>query len=461
MALTAVAFWLVYAGGLIAALHRPIAGVVLYILVYHLNPEDQWWGESVRAIGLRTSFVAAAVTVLGILVREPRFAFSGRQITLPVQLTLAFALLATASLAWGPTTTDRSIVQVEKFAKVIFFVLLLVTCVRTPAHFQMVIASWLAGVAYIGYQAGGGVGVYAGGRLTGGLGGSDFAESSGLAVHMVASLPLAGAMVFMARRWWTRGAGLLIGALIVNTIILTRTRNALIGIAALLVVGVISLPRRYRLVGFGAIVAGAVLALQLADPGWWRRMETMTDLQGDASTNARLEYWAAAVAMAADYPLGIGIGKFHQLVMEYVDGLSIERSAHSTFMTCLAELGGPGLLLLLTIIGLTMRRMGRVIRRGTDLEIVEIGRWQAGFHFGWHAMALRTALAGYLACGLFTTRIWAADLWMLIGLAACLDRVAREAGEHEVTDANPATGAGQAGRGPRVAAEMQPALVTP
>lgn len=460
MALTAVAFWLVYTGGLIAALHRPIAGVVLYILVYHLNPEDQWWGESVRAVGLRTSFVAAAATVVGVLVREPRFAFSGRQFTLPVQLTLAFALLATASLAWGPVTTDRSIVQVEKFAKVIYFVLLLVTCVRTPGHFQMAIAAWLAGVAYIGYQAGGGVGVYSGGRLTGGLGGSDFAESSGLAVHMVASLPLAGAMVFMARRWWTRGVSLLVGAMIVNTIILTRTRNALVGIAALLVIGVISLPRRYRLVGFGAIVAGAVLALQLADAGWWRRMETMTELQGDASANARLEYWAAAVAMAADYPLGIGIGKFHQLVMEYVDGLSIERSAHSTFMTCLAELGGPGLLLLLTILGLTMLRMGRLIRRGRDLEIIDVGPWQAGFHFGWHAMALRTALAGYLACGLFTTRIWAADLWMLIGLGACLDRIARETAECEIARADSAADAGDAGGSPRIATAAQPAMVS-
>lgn len=444
MSLTAIVFWALYSCGLLAALIRPIVGIVIYILVYHLNPEDQWWGESVRALGMRTSLVAAIATTIGILMHEQDFALSGRQITLPIRLFVLFSLITIASIAWGPAATDRSYVQVEKFAKVIVFVVLLATCVRTPAHYHLVILAWLAGVLYIGYEANGGVGEYSSGRLTGGLGGSDFADSSGLAVHLVASLPLAGAMIFIARRWWTRGLMLLIGALAVNTIILTRTRNALVGFGALLLVGLLSLPRRFRLAGLLAIVGGAAMTIHLADEKWWHRMETMTDFQDDASAAARIDYWKAAAQMAADYPLGIGIGKFHLTVMDYVDGLAIERSAHSTFMTCLAELGSPGLLLFLAIVGLCMRRMSRISRRMPPELMspeVRIGGRAVGFHYAWHAMAIRTALAGYLACGLFTTRLWAADLWMLLGLAACLDRLSQEAIEEARAPAEEAVSA--------------------
>lgn len=429
MSLTALAFWLVYGTGLCAALARPIVGAMIYILVYHLNPEEQWWGASVRQLGVRTSLLAAGATVIGVLLREPHFALSGRQLTVPIRLMLLFAVFAIASLGWGPPAGERSYVQIEKFTKVLLFVVLLASCVRTPTHFHLLVLSWVAGVFYIGYQAGGGVGLYAGGRLTGGLGGSDFAESSGLAAHLVASLPLVGALAFVARRWWSRGAILIIGALAVNTIFLTRTRSALFGFAALLVVGAFSLPPRHRAKGLLAIALGSLLSIQLADPGWWRRMQTLQDFREDASATARLQYWSAAVAMAADYPLGIGVGKFHQTVDQYVEGLAIERSAHSTFMTCLAELGWPGLLLFLIVVGISMRRMGWIIRRlplSRDALDIHIWRWRTRFHFGWYAMALRTAIAGYLACGLFTTRLFAADLWMLLGLAACLHRLARE-----------------------------------
>ncbi|MBI5865077.1 MAG: O-antigen ligase family protein, partial [Planctomycetes bacterium] len=429
MSLTALLFWLFYTSGLCAALVRPIFGVFTYIVVYHINPEAQWWGGSVGPLGSHSSLLAALATVFGILAHESKYALSGKQLTLPIRLAMLFALLAVASLAWGPAPTDRSFVQAEKFSKVIIFVLLMVTCVRTPGHFQLVVLGWLAGVVYISYEANGGVGVYSSGRLTGGLGGSDFAESSGLAVHLMATLPLIGALVFMARRWWARGVLLIIGAMTVNTIIMTRTRSAIVGGAALLFVGCLSLPRRYRLLGVVGIAVGTVLALQLADDAWWRRMQTVKEFQQDASAAARVEYWQAACAIAADYPLGIGIGKFHQVVREYVEGLAVERSAHNTFLTCLAELGAPGLLVFLAIVGLCVHRMTRIIRRmpaGLADQRVAVARRPARFHFAWHAMAIRTALAGYLACGLFTTRIWAADLWMLVGMAACLDRLARE-----------------------------------
>ncbi len=248
----------------------------------------------------------------------------------------------------------------------------------------------------------------------------------------------------MARSWWGRGLALVTGALAVNTIIMTRTRNALAGLAAMALGAILSLPRGYRLKGLAAAVVGTLLAVELCDPAWWKRMSTVTSFQQDPAATQRLEFWRAALLMARDYPLGIGVGNFHTMVMEYVPGLTITRSAHNTFLACLAELGWLGLLLLLGVLGVTLRRLGQVRRFALALpDDTDVGwyRWTTRFHLGWHAAALRMALCGYLGCAMFTTRLFAEDLWLLLGLAACLHNVAKHMlGESELAarpDATP------------------------
>ncbi|MBU0641277.1 MAG: O-antigen ligase family protein [Planctomycetes bacterium] len=430
MPLTEVAFWLLYFGGVCTAVLYPPVGVLLYILVYHVNPAYQWWGENVRSLGVRTSMTVAVATVLGLLLRRTRpdvLPNGGwRAFPFPVVMMIILALYAAASLTWGATTSERGLYQAEKYIKILVFVVIMIYCVRLPQHYHLVIATWLAGVAYIGYEAWGNVGVHVDGRLAWGLGGPDFAESSDLAVHMTATLPLVGAMFFMTRSWLGRLFVLAVGALAVNTIVLSRSRNALVGLAAMGIAAAFSLPKGYRLKGWVAIGIGALLAVQLADPGWWQRMRTITAYREDAAAMGRLQYWGAAVRMVHDHPLGIGLGNFHETVREYVPGLTIVRSAHNTLLECLAELGWPGFLMLLTIITVLLVQLNAIRRvaNHNDCDVpIHVGRWTGRFHLGWHAMALRAALIGYLTCGMFTTRLWAEGLWILMGLVVCLTNV--------------------------------------
>jgi len=324
--------------------------------------------------------------------------------------------------------TDRGAYQAEKYLKLMVILYFLIRCVRTPGQYQLVILAWLLGVAYLGYQGSGGAGRMIGGRLTSGLGGPDFSDSSDLAVHLVATLPLIGALFFMARTWLGRGLLLATGALTVNLIIMTRTRNVLVGLAAIALAVVLSLPRGYRVKGLAAVVVGTLLATQLADPRWWDRMQTIAEYQQDASATNRLLYWRAAVQMALDYPLGIGLGNFHTTVMDYVPGLTMVRSAHNTVLACLAELGWAGLAVFLTLVGVVLRRLSHIRRQARDLPAqLDIYRppWHTPFHLGWHAVALRAALFGYLVCAMFTTRLFAEDFWLLLGLAMCLHNVTK------------------------------------
>lgn len=428
MSLTVIAFWITYVSGTCAALFHPIAGIALYILVYHLNPETQWWGDSVRALGLRTSFVVAVATGLGMLIRQSPSARGARQFQAPFVLAICFGLLALGSLVWGVDLSERGTYLAEKFIKTLVILFILIRCVRTPLHYHAVILAWLVGLAYLGYEATGGAGLVERGRLTAGLGGPDFNDSSGLAVHMVSSLPLIGAVFFMTRTWWGRIFALLTGALVVNTVIATRTRNVLVGLGVMAFSGVLSLPRGYRLKGFAAVIVGALLSLRLADPGWWERMATVFAYQQDASATARFVLWKAAFQMASDYPFGIGLGNYHQMVMDYVADLNVVRSAHNTVIACLAELGWPGLFVFLLILGISLHRLKNLrhlARQWPDYTEIQLYRWKARFHLGWHAMALRTALLGYLACSLFTTRLFTEDLWLMLGFAMCLANVSK------------------------------------
>lgn len=439
MSLTECAFWLVYCTGVLGALARPILGVVLYILVYHLNPEYQWWGDNVREMGLRTSLIIAFATMVGVLIRQPRMQPGARQFTVPIVLAILLASLASLSLTFGESASPRGLYLTEKFVKILIFVLIMIRCVRTPADYQLIIYSWMLGVFYIGYQAWGNVGVRDAGRLSAGLGGADFAESSDLAVHLVASLPLIGAVFFMSRSWLGRVAALAVGALAMNTIILTRTRNVVFGMAAMAAAMVTMLPRGYRVKGWAAVLAGGLLAAYLTDAAWWDRMYTIAHYEQDPASMDRLRFWAAAIEMSHDHPFGIGAGNFQERVREYVPGLAMVRSAHNTYLECLAELGVPGFCTLMLIMAVTMVRLGALARsanRDRSWETVRIGVFDTGFHFGWHVAALRAGLFGYLVSAMFTTRLWTEDMWMLIGMAVCLANVyavsTREQAEEEL-----------------------------
>lgn len=421
MSVTAIVFWLVFGAGLCAALARPICGVLVYILVYHVNPDTQWWNVGPMALHVRPSLLAALATIIGIAISGARLRTHQRQFPLSLIALAALVAVTVGGLFWGLGVTDRGLMQLEKIAKVGLFVAIMIRVVTGPAELNALMWAWLVGLAYIGYQAWGGVGVSIGGRLTQGVGGPDFAESSTLAAHLTASLPLIGAMFFCVRRWPARVVVLGIGALTVNTIILTRTRNVLAGLAVLAIAAIPRLPRGYRLKGVAAVIAGTVLAVQLTDPGWWERMRSLGPASGDAAITTRLTYWQASLQMVADHPLGIGIGNYHDAVRSYLPELGVSRSAHSTYHECLAELGYAGFALFSVAIlaaFIELRTASRLADHGTDgVSGTPALRWQA--------LAIDGALAAYLGCALFVTRFFSEDLWLLVGMACCAANVAR------------------------------------
>lgn len=429
MSLTEVVFWFVFLGGNLGAMFNPTYGVLLYILVYHLNPETQWWGANVRAFELRTSFLIALSTSIGVLIGWKRFRRGESQFPLMFVLMLAFLLYCFLVSMTGlqPLGSEHSRMRIDKLMRISIFVFLLIRIVRTTVQFRWLLWSWMAGTIYIGYQAWSGVGGTESGRLSSRLGGADFNQSSGLAAHMVPMTALAGFLFFSSHTKRGRVFALLAAAFAINTIIMTRTRNALPGLVVLILFGLLRLPKGFRVKCFLGIVVGLLLSMQLTDDAWWTRMSTLKNPGEDRSISLRFDYWNAAVKMAADYPWGVGVGHYRYLVPQYVTGLEIGRSAHSTYFQCLAELGYPGLLLYLLVIAAAIYHLERARWSGKNWEAIadtdpELAAEQRELHL--LATANEVALCGFLVCAAFTSRLWVEGLWVLMAMSCCLQNIA-------------------------------------
>ena len=172
MSLTEVVFWFVFFGGNVAAMFNPTYGIFLYILIYHLNPETQWWGENVRLMELRTSFLVALATAIGALINWKRFRAGESQFPLMYVLMLAFLLYCFLVSMTGlqPLGSGYSRQRIDKLMRISIFVFLLIRVVRDVVQFRWMLWSWMAGTIYIGYQAWSGVGGTESGRLSTHLG---------------------------------------------------------------------------------------------------------------------------------------------------------------------------------------------------------------------------------------------------------------------------------------------------
>ncbi|MFN8224592.1 MAG: O-antigen ligase family protein [Gaiellales bacterium] len=140
-----------------------------------------------------------------------------------------------------------------------------------------------------------------------------------------------------------------------------------------------------RVAGVGAIVAAvALLAVQ----------------RPSVSSSFRTDYWSAAVRAYEDHVvLGAGAGSFPMLWREYRQADLSVRDVHNLYLETLTELGPPGLVLVLVLVGAPLASAG--LRRRAPLVAVSAGAFTA---FALHAAVdwdweLPAVVQSALACG--------------------------------------------------------------
>ena len=214
----------------------------------------------------------------------------------------------------------------------------------------------------------------------------------------------------------------------------TLSRGGLIGLGAALLAAVL-VGGRWRPVALFAAVAIALGTVGffafVASPAERARV---TEVQGGSG---RTDIWTVGMRMVRAHPVtGIGLGNFQNTSVHYLlrPG-EIQRSeffvdqpkvAHNTFLQVLAEVGVPGLILFLMIIGFSLRagiRAAWSFQRSGDLRMELVAR------------GLVVSLCGLLAADFFLTANYSKQLWLLLGLCPALLVIARneeaEAAEEE------------------------------
>jgi hypothetical protein len=249
---------------------------------------------------------------------------------------------------------------------------------------------------------------------------------------------------------------------------LTKSRGAVVGVAVMLL---LLLRSRFGRVGSIAITSLAVFGLVFLNFGIGRGI-------ADESSSNRLQAWGAGIVFLKSNPIfGIGYGQFAD---------RFEITAHNSFILCAAELGLFGYffwmgLLVFSIAGLnkllrrapvdagSLRRPAMVAMASANSGFtssdeqgpVDYGSVQAALNCEadddmatrlalpvedrseelrrW-AKFVRIALAGFLTAAWFLSRAYAMTLYLYLGIAVALKRIADEnnSGGHSQADSNAA-----------------------
>ena len=414
---------ILFFGGGVFSLVNPIVGVVLYIMVYQITPNDRWWGLPLADMGIRFSLLAVLFTLLGLVISPQKVPHAKPLFTLwewGLILLLGIAALTTYTIGVGQH--DGSIRTFDKFWKMILFVLVLNRLASTRKNIRIVLWSLVIGSLYLGYDA------YTApewafwsGRLNT-VGGSDFKTTSGLAAHLTAMLPLIGMLFLITRAWHWRALILLSGALSVNGVILCRTRSAFVGLVFGVAVALLSLPRGMRFKLQVCIIVGALAAVSLTDGHFWDRMATMRTSESrsqDVATQQRIQVWRSSWRIFTDHPYGIGLNNFTQIIQQY-DYRNKGRSPHNTFILCFVELGLQGgiVYVLMTVAALAKLRrcskLAHLTRAPLETRLMVYGSL--------------VSFVTYYVASLGTERLYCESFWWVFAMPQWLERMV----QHEI-----------------------------
>ena len=207
--------------------------------------------------------------------------------------------------------------------------------------------------------------------------------------------------------------------LTIPAVFFTYSRGALVGLIALL--GMMLLQSKRRLAIVPVLVLGVIIGVYFAPEGWQERMNPNRPDAIDASARSRLNAWAYASALAADYPIsGGGFATFTpELFAKYAPTMVFGGSAytaHSVYFQILAEHGYVGLGLYLFMILLCFKTIRR-LRKQSRIHDPVIAQY---------AHALQFSLIGFMTCGVFLSQAYFDYFFAIVACVAVLDHAAAE-----------------------------------
>jgi|SRR5690554_4220299 len=419
----ALLFLFLFFAGIFGALFvAPVLSVLVYQLVYFVNPDNSWWAASIP--GLKYSFIAALLMLFMVMVRYKELSQVSPWRKQPV-FKWMLALLA----VYGLMIFFAVVPEVHKpftydFAKLIIIMLVAYKLVNSEKALNACLWAYVLGVTYIGYIA------YSVGRDgQGRVEGIGMVDAGGDGNMTAAAM--APALIILTYMAWlgskkVKFLAILCGAFIANGIVLINSRGAFLGVVVgasfFLLFMIFSRHQRQGQRGMAIliIIIGLFGTLYVADEAFWSRMETLENIDdGSKSGSHRIDFWIATFDVLEDYPMGVGIQGYIELSPNYLpehyfEGRKIGKAVHSTWFQALGEVGWLGFAFLLILIISTFR-----LSKNTKQHLIANKNYNAYFKM----LALEGALLSFLVAASFINRARAEMLYWLILFIAIASNV--------------------------------------
>jgi O-antigen ligase len=201
---------------------------------------------------------------------------------------------------------------------------------------------------------------------------------------------------------------------------------AFLAVCAFVLVRVTTIPVRARLAGLVVIL---VVVFGAASDQYWKQMQTIVRPQDDynlTSDEGRVRIWERGIGYMSDNPVfGVGAKNFpiaegtlspQARLQERGKGVRWG-AAHNTYIQAGVELGIPGLVLFLGVLGTAFASLRRTARRALWVH-------PAGDDVSRLAQSLMTALVGFIVGAFFLSLAYTDMLYILVAFALGLAKTA-------------------------------------
>jgi putative inorganic carbon (HCO3(-)) transporter len=344
----------------------------------------------------------------------------------------AFVGWGYVSALMGAGAAPEAMIGAEDLLKLGVISFVIYNAVRTPEQLRFYVA-FLIG-SFLIYPVRGAFLNYLGGYSTFGraIWNNAYGNPNDLAAFCLLFLSLCLAYVYIGRsKLWRLGA-LGASALITLLLFLTQSRGGILALAASVILGLMVLRQRGRAIGVVSILF--LLSLPFVPDSAWERLRGlrnvstqrgMKNVDREGSAQQRYQVLQVALQISREHPLfGVGPKMYPTTSVEYGRRLIGQyplarnvRDPHNTYLRLTTELGLPGLVLFLCMVGTVLRltwiRGAELLARGEPSAQV------------YRLICL--GIVAYLLAGLFGSLPYVNMLYVLLALQGSLQAHAASA----------------------------------
>ena len=193
-------------------------------------------------------------------------------------------------------------------------------------------------------------------------------DNNSYAISLVTCTGLAGFLAWHSERWWQKALAAGSAAFMGHAVLFSFSRGGMLGLIVLAVVAFAVMPKGPK--EYMAFALAVAVGLGLAGKEVRERFGTSfaeEDGTREASAESRLVLWAACWDTIQKNPV-FGVGPDHMPLRMEQYGFKKGKEAHTLWLQIGAELGLPGMFLLMSYYGLCLVRLWPIARGKTAVS---------------------------------------------------------------------------------------------